>query len=208
MREWQKVSSAAVLALAFSVLQLTAQQNPQAGGPYIEAGQVTVGGHAIPFRIRHLPVSSFPQLPGAVQNELNRRDCLIPQTYEAHAPENVVEGSLEHAGSKDWAVLCSAGGTVSLLVFFAGRAQDPVVLASVAETDRLAPTQAGGPTPLLGFAWGIDAATPEQVREAQIGMKHRPPLLEHDAVAESAIDQWTIYHYFTGGHWRLLETQD
>ncbi len=94
--------------------------HPQDSGasPLNTSGQVIVDGHSTPYLIRHLPVNSFPQLPPAVQDALTRRGCLIPQTYEAHQPENVVHASLERPGSSDWAVLCSANGTVSLLVFF------------------------------------------------------------------------------------------
>ena len=60
---------------------------------------------------------------------LNQRGCMIPQTYEAHQPENVVHASLERAGSSDWAVLCSAQGTVSLLIFFGSDPAKPMVLA-------------------------------------------------------------------------------
>src|SRR6185437_2064480 len=67
------------------------------------SGHITVDGKPMPYTIRHLPVSSFPALPQTVSAELEARGCLIPQTYEAHQPENVVHGSLESAGSTDWA---------------------------------------------------------------------------------------------------------
>ena len=89
------------------------------------SGQINVAGRSTPYLIRHLPVNSFPQLPPAIHDALTRRGCLIPQTYEAHGPENVVHASLERQGSSDWAVLCSANGTVSLLVFFAGNYATP-----------------------------------------------------------------------------------
>ncbi len=169
-----------------------------------ESGQIEVDGHAMPYVIRHLPVNSFPQLPAAVREELNRRGCLIPQTYEARGPENVVRASLEQKGSADWAVLCSVHGTVSLLVFFADDGE-PVVLASAPETERL---QASGGNGSLGFNWAIDAATPQQVRQAQAGMRRRPPLLDHDALADSLVDQKTVYHYYSGKAWVVVETTD
>jgi hypothetical protein len=134
----------------------------------VESGQIVVDGHSTPYLIRHLPVSSFPELPATVQELLNRRGCLIPQTYEAYHPENVVHASLERAGSSDWAVLCSAEGTVSLLVFFGSRSASaqPLVLVSAPETERLQAHDASG---ALGFNWGIDPASPEQVHEAQAG---------------------------------------
>src|ERR1039458_1460391 len=95
-----------------------------------ESGRVVVEGQSTPYVIRHLPVSSFPQLPNSVAKALAERGCLIPQTYQAHRPENVVQASLEQPGSSDWAVLCSAQGTVSLLVFFGDGSSQPFTLAA------------------------------------------------------------------------------
>ncbi|MGA9061484.1 MAG: hypothetical protein WB341_07440 [Terracidiphilus sp.] len=173
--------------------------------PLNVSGQVMFDGHLTPYLIRHLPVNSFPQLPPAVQDALTRRGCLIPQTYEAHYPENVVHASLERHGSSDWAALCSVNGAVSLLVFFAGNYADPTVLASAPETERL---QSHGSSNVLGFNWAIDPASPEDVREAQLGMKHPPPRLDHDALADSVIDQRTIYHFYSSNAWTLIDTQD
>ena len=139
--------------------------------PLDDSGQISVDGRSTPYLIRHLPVDAFPQLPPAVQDLLNRRGCLIPQTYEAHPPENVVHASLERRGSSDWAVLCSVNGTVSLLVFFSSNPSQPTVLASAPETERL---QAHGASNRLGFNWGIDPASPEQIHEAQLGMRESP----------------------------------
>jgi hypothetical protein len=168
------------------------------------SGQVTVDGRTAPYLVRHLPVDAFPQLPAAIEDVLVRRGCLIPQTYEAHQPENVVNASLERHGSSDWAVLCSVNGKVSLLVFFSN-ARDPMVIASAAETDRL---QAHGAANVLGFNWGIDSAPPETVHEAQIGMSHPPPRLDHDALADSVIDRRTIYRVFAKGAWTVIDTRD
>ncbi len=169
----------------------------------VTRGQVALDGHSRAYIVRHLPPSSFPDLPLSVAGELTERGCLIPQTYEAHRPENVIHGSFENWDSSDWAVLCSVRGNVSLLVFFGNATDKPAVLTTAPETARL---QAYDPSGVLGFNWGIDAATPEAVHEAQIGMKPRPPALDHDAVADSVIDRKSVYHYFTKGAWTLAET--
>jgi hypothetical protein len=179
----------------------------QKQAPLNESGQVMIAGHSTPFVIRHLPASSFPQLPSNIVELLNHRGCTIPQTYEAHHPENVIHANFAQAGSSDWAVLCSVKGTVSLLVFFDGGAgqTEPIVLASSPETERLQTHDASG---VLGFNWGIDPATPQQVHEAQSNMKHRPALVDHDALADSTIEQHTIYHFYANSNWSLLETAD
>jgi hypothetical protein len=167
-----------------------------------ESGRIVVAGRSTAYLIRHLPVSSFPDLPAQVAELLNRRGCLIPQTYEAHGPENVVHASLESAGSSDWAVLCSAEGTVSLLVFFGSTPAQLLVLASEPETERL---QAHDPSGILGFNWGIDPASPGQIREAQTGMEHRPPWLDHDALADSVVERHTVYRFYAKSGWTVLD---
>jgi hypothetical protein len=155
----------------------------------------------VPYAIHHLPVNSFPDLPKPTADALTRRGCLIPQTYEAHGPENVIHGSFERPGSADWAVLCSSQGTVSLLVFFASAPGSPIALASAPETSRLSPRPGQNE---LGFDWGIDRASPERVHEAQTGLSPRPPATDHDAIADSTIEQRTIYRYFSNGSWTQL----
>jgi hypothetical protein len=168
-----------------------------------ESGHVSVAGRSVPFLIRHLPVSSFPELPATVQAELNRRGCLIPQTYEAHRPENVIHGSFEKPGTLDWAVLCSAQGKTSLLVFFASAPEKPLILGSSPETQRL---QAHDSSGVLGFNWGIDPKSPEQVRDAQTGMEPRPVKLDHDAVGDTVVEHRTVVHFFSKSVWTVVET--
>jgi hypothetical protein len=207
MKGWREiVLSGTISSILFcihivSAGQLTAPQAPS----LTESGQIAVDGRTANYVIHRLPVSSFPQLPAGVQNLLNRRGCMIPQTYEAHQPENVIEASLERRGSTDWAVLCSEHGTVSLLVFFGESPSQPRILASAPETERLQPHGADG---VLGFDWGIDPASPEQVHEAQAGMRHPSARLDHDALAESIIDQDAVYHYYSGSSWTVVKTQD
>jgi hypothetical protein len=203
----------AVAVLALGIFPARSQNSQLAAQPntaqLTESGRVNVADRSTPYLIRHLPVSSFPELPAVIVDLLNRRGCTIPQTYEAHRPENVVHASLEHAGSSDWAVLCSAQGTVSLLVFFDGAAgqveSNPVILASSPETQRL---QAHDPSGILGFNWGIDPATPQQVHEAQSGLKPRPAQVDHDALADSTVERRTIYHFYAKSNWFLLDTAD
>jgi hypothetical protein len=181
--------------------QIAPPSAEQRSAQLTESGQIVVAGFRTQYLIRRLPVSSFPELPAGVVNLLDRRGCLIPQTYAAHHPENVVHASLEGAGSSDWAVLCSAQGTVSLLVFFSSAPTELVVLASAPETERL---QAHDPSGVLGFNWGIDPASPAQVREAQTGMDPRPLRLDHDALADSVVEHKTVYHFYARKVWTLV----
>jgi len=193
----------ASLLLLCSPSMLLPQDSVSAG--LNTSGSIVIDGHSTPYLIHHLPVSSFPNLPPDIQEQLDHRDCLIPQSYEARQPENVVHASLEHPGSSDWAVLCSAQGTVSLLVFFGSSSSQPFTLGSTPETERL---QSHGSSGVLGFNWAIDPALPQDIHEAQLGMRHPPPRLDHDALADSVIDRRTDYHFYLSNSWTLIETQD
>jgi len=178
-------------------------QQPDASPPrLVESGQVEVAGQSVQYLIRRLPVNSFPDLPDAVAEQLDQRQCLIPQSYQAHHPENVVHASLEHAGSSDWAVLCSANGEVSLLVFFGSAQGRPAVLTTVAEKDRLQRHNSSG---VFGFDWAIDPASPDTVHQAQSGLERKPRKIDHDALADTVIDVKTLYRFFSKGQWTFLD---
>jgi hypothetical protein len=202
--EARKIACLPVALLSACAL-LSAQQPAPSLAQLNVSGQIVVAGHSTPYLIRHLPVSSFPEIPLELAALLNRRGCLIPQTYEAHHPENVIHANLERAGSLDWAVLCSSEGTVSLLVYFASAPTRLHVLAAAPETERL---QAHDPSGVLGFDWGIDPASPQQIRTAQIGLLHRPAPVDHDALADTLIDRRTVYHFYLKSAWVVLEMPD
>jgi hypothetical protein len=177
-------------------------QTPAAPAPLTESGKVHQGNRTASFVIHLLPPSSFPDLPAPVADLLDHHACMVPQTYDAHRPENLVHASFERAGSSDWAVLCADKGTVSLLVVFASAPDRVTTLATAPETDRL---QAHDPSGVLGFNWSIDPASPDRVHDAQAGMAHRPAPINHDALADSAIEQHTVFHFYTQGRWILLD---
>jgi hypothetical protein len=166
-----------------------------------ETGKTSVAGQTASYLIRRLPASSFPDLPDTIADVLDQRGCMIPQTYQAHRPENVIHASFDHPGSSDWAVLCSTHGNVELLVFFARTPNKPMSLVSVPELERLQRHDTSG---VLGFNWGIDPASPQRVREAQAGMEHHPPLLDHDALGDTVLSGKSIYHFFTHNAWTVV----
>jgi hypothetical protein len=170
-----------------------------------ESGKTSVGGKNVSYLIRRLPVNSFPDLPDAVAETLTQRGCLIPQTFAAHRPENVVHASLDRAGSSDWAVLCSAHGTVELLAFFARMPGKAMTLASAQELERIQRHDSSG---VYGFDWGIDSVSPKQVREAQSGLTHHPAAVDHDALADTVLNQKTIYRFYAHEEWTKLDVAE
>ena len=167
-----------------------------------ESGKTSVDGKTVSYLIRRLPVSSFPDLPTVVADTLTQRGCLVPQTYQAHRPENAIHASFDRAGSSDWAVLCSAHGSVELLVFFGRKPGQAVTLASAPELQRI---QRHDSTGVYGFDWGIDSVSPKQLREAQSALDHHSMAADHDALASTVLNEKTVYRLYANEEWIKLE---
>lgn len=170
----------------------------------VEAGQLrSPSGVVEHYRIRLLPVDSFPSLPPGVATRLTSLGCMIPQSFEAQQPENVIHGSFRAPGSSDWAALCSVSGTTTLYVFFAGRYGSPEALRSQTDTAWLG-HEPGSST--WGLAWGIATRSLSDLRESSSIQAAFP--LDHDAIDDSRLEQSDIIRYFHHGQWMILLTSD
>ena len=85
--------------------------------------------HGIGARVRvlrpiardiHLAPSpaAFPELPANLVQELQRRQCTIPQETFSKKRNNVIKGEFARPGQTDWGVLCSVKGVSTILVFW------------------------------------------------------------------------------------------
>ena len=156
-----------------------------------------IGDQSYAFRM--LPPASFTEVPAAIRSDLQKRHCLIPQTYEAHSPENVIHGAFREKGSSDWAALCSQNGTTTLLIYWDGSATKPAEMAAQLDTDTADPHNE---TNLLGYARGIDPATPKSISETIVNKPYGP--FDHDGIRDAHIEKSSVIHYFKGGTWMTL----
>lgn len=192
----------AALALAASPLPASRPLSAQTSLPNaerLETGEITApGGDLLRYRIRLLPLASFPALPDAVVAQLSQRHCMIPQSFEARQPENVIRGSFRAPGSSDWAVLCSAAGSTTLYVFFAGDPA-PIALRSQSDTAWLGAEPGSS---LYGSAWGIASLSASQLRSSP---QLRPAAnLDHDAIDDAHLEHADTIRYFQNGRWLIL----
>ncbi len=171
----------------------------------IETGRVRLpSGAEVVYRIRLLPLTSFPAMPAVVSAQLNERNCMVPQTYEARAPENVVHASLERKGSDDWAVLCSVNGSTTLYVFFQSKPSAPIALRRQRDTEWLGSEVVGA----YGSAWGIARRGPSQMRVGKgVGAVARGGF-DHDGVDDAFVEKSSTTHYFEDGNWIVLDNSN
>lgn len=182
-----------------------ASSTPSSGfAERVESGQiVSPGGTAVSYRIRLLPLSSFPSLPAEVAAQLSRRGCMIPQSYEAMQPENVIHGAFRAPGASDWAALCSVDGTTTLYAFFAGHFDDPTALRSQPDTAWLG-ADPGQVT--MGSAWGIATRTADQLRASP--KLRRLLAIDHDAIDDAELEGTLTVRYYDGHKWLAVTTGD
>ena len=92
-------------------------------------------GHSLESWIVRLSPTAFPELPANLVQELQRRQCTIPQeAYSKTKPNNVIKGEFARPGQTDWAVLCSVKGVSTILVFWNGSENNLDALVPAADS--------------------------------------------------------------------------
>jgi hypothetical protein len=154
---------------------------------------------------RRLAASAFAGLPPAIDKELVRRGCTIPQPFTAARPANVIRGRFTSATQTDWAVLCSIRRTSSILVFPNGSASGVVELAAEPDINSLQEIGNGA----IGYSRTLGVADPRFIRdqyERYGGPK--PPPLDHDGINDIFIGKGSLVRYWDGGRWLELTGSD
>lgn len=166
-----------------------------------ETGHRTLpNGSDIAYRVRLLPLASFPNLPLPVLQQLTIRHCLIPQTFEARGPENVIHGGFRSKGSDDWAVLCSQNGATTLYVFFGDQPESPVALRTQPDSEWLGAEYKGA---AWGSAWGIAVRHQDSFRSGQQGGP-----FDHDGIEDAQLERSSTIHYYQTGKWLTVNGGD
>lgn len=155
--------------------------------------------------IVRLDPAEFPELPRKIVGALQRRGCTIPQVPMIDGRHNVIRGEFLKPGQTDWAVLCSAGGVSSILVFWNGSETNPAELAKRRDLDSLQ-------------GWGGDrivfSSTIASVGRGYI-MEHykayggeKPPAIDHQGIDDIFYGKASEVLYFYRGTWLHLTGAD
>ncbi len=152
-----------------------------------------------------LEPSSFSQLPKNVMQELQRRNCTIPQVYGSNEPVNVISGEFLKKGQKDWAVLCSVRLKSSILVLPAASPQNAFKLAEEEDLNMLQGIGDGK----IGYSriiTPVGKAFIQEHYEAYGGPV--PPPIDHLGIDDAFAEKASVVFYFYQNKWQRLTGSD
>ena len=153
--------------------------------------------------VRLLP-TAFPELPGNLVRELQRRRCTVPQAVRGQT-RNVIRGAFTKPGQMDWAVLCSVNGTSSILVFWNGSERNAAEVAPVKDIDFLQ----GDVGDKIVYSRGLSVVGRDYIIERyQAYGGPTPPPIDHQGIDDAFFGKASGVHYLFEGKWLRLQGAD
>ena len=153
-----------------------------------------------------LKPAAFAALSSQVRQELERRGCLVPQSYAERGPHNIVRGRFTSGTKTDIAVLCSKERASSILVFRGGSTATVAELANRRDADFLQVVAAGG---VVGYSRALGIADPKYIQEHhQRYGGLTPPSLDHDGINDIFVGKASVVWYWSSGRWLQLQGAD
>ena len=143
-----------------------------------------------------LQPAAFPELPGNVILELNRRGCQIPQSLPSTKRSNVIQGQFTKPGQTDWAVLCSVDSVSSILVFRAGSDRPGEIGPKAADRFYVVTNSDGTQT----YTRTIQAVRRTYIMDhyRAYGGPKTPPI-DHHGIDDSFLEKASVVHYYYRG---------
>jgi hypothetical protein len=151
-----------------------------------------------------LAPSRFTQLPKNVMQELERRNCTIPQHWNSHQPDNVISGEFLKKGQKDWAVLCSVRLKSAILVL---PASSPQIAFKLAEEEDLNSLEGVGDGK-IGYSRAIGPVGDAFIQEHYKNYGgQKPPPIDHLGI-DDGTGGGSVVHYYYQNKWLTLTGSD
>ena len=152
-----------------------------------------------------LPLDSFPEVPAAVRAAMRVFNCQVPQAWPDPRPHNVISGNFAGPGQIDWAVLCSARDTTSIVVVWGGPAKCQSTLAREADAHY---GQIIGDK-LIGYSRAIGTANIEYIIDhAKAYNGPLPPAQDHDGINDAYVEKASVVYFCHNGEWVQLQGAD
>lgn len=175
--------------------------------------------------IRKMQPGDVAELPAAFVEKLNSRGCGIPQFGEVgraasssanHAgdaagggangtagePTNVIHGEFARHGQEDWAVLCSKGGSSTIVIFWGKTTACPASLARLEDAHYLK----RGADKKMRYSRSIRALGKSELgdRGGIAGLKD----FSHQGIDDRFVGKSSAFFYCSGGKWKIFPGKD
>ena len=158
--------------------------------------------------IRKLQPADVAELPPAFVEKLNARGCIIPQfgevgrAGESGGPNNVIHGEFARHGQEDWAVLCSKGGSSTIVIFWGKTTACPASLARLDDAHYLK----RGKDKKVRYSRAIRALGESDLgdRAGTAGLKP----LAHQGIDDRFVGKSSAFFYCSEGKWKIFPAKD
>ena len=179
--------------------------------------------------IRKLQPAEVAELPATFVEKLNTRGCAIPQFGEvgragattgepaqtskpasdaaggpatANEPTNIIHGEFARHGQEDWAVLCSKGGSSTIVIFWG---KTTACLASLARLEDAHYLKRGADKKMR-YSRSIRALGKSELgdRAGIAGLKD----FSHQGIDDRFVGKSSAFFYCSGGKWKIFPGKD
>jgi hypothetical protein len=179
--------------------------------------------------IRKMQPADVAELPAAFVEKLNARGCAIPQFGEvgragattgepaqaskpasdaaggpatANEPTNIIHGEFARHGQEDWAVLCSKGGSSTIVIFWGKTTSCPASLARLEDAHYLK----RGADKKMRYSRSIRALGKSELgdRAGIAGLKD----FSHQGIDDRFVGKSSAFFYCSGGKWKIFPGKD
>jgi hypothetical protein len=165
--------------------------------------------------IRKLQPADVAGLPAEFVEKLNARGCTIPQFGDVgHAndtaggpatagePTNVIHGEFARHGQEDWAVLCSKGGSSTIVIFWGKTTACPASLARLDDAHYLK----RGKDKTVRYSRSIRVLGEEDLgdRGGIVGLKP----MSHQGIDDRFVGKSSALFYCSEGKWKIFPAKD
>jgi hypothetical protein len=165
--------------------------------------------------VRKLQPADVAGLPLEFVDKLNARDCAIPQFGEigrardtasdpatAGRPTNVIHGEFARHGQEDWAVLCSKGGSSTIVIFWGKSTVCPASLARLEDAHYLK----RGKDKKLRYSRSIRALGESDLGD-RAGIAGLKPF-SHQGIDDRFVGKSSAFFYCSEGKWKIFPAKD
>lgn len=163
--------------------------------------------------IRKVQPADVAGLPPEFVEKLNVRGCSIPQFGDvgragqavgesAGEPTNVIHGEFARHGQEDWAVLCSKGGSSTIVIFWGKTTACPASLARLEDAHYLK----RGKDKKVRYSRSIRALGESDLGD-RAGIAGLKPFA-HQGIDDRFVGKSSAFFYCSEGKWKIFPGKD